>query len=102
MFCSSYISMMKKGMFLGAGHLVFKNVGELRKNMTHAEMLTWEYQRQKPSGYKFRRQHPLGPFIADFYCHALKLVIEVDGSIHEVTEIKDWDSERQQMLERMD
>ena len=87
-------------MFLGASHLVFKNASELRKNMTHAEMLPWEYLRQKPLGYKFRRQHPLGPFIADFYCHALKLVIEVDGSIHQLKDIKNWDKERQQMLEQ--
>lgn len=97
---SYYISVMKKDMFLGATNLVFKNAGELRKNMTHSEMLLWEYLRQKPLGYKFRRQHPLGPFIADFYCHALKLVIEVDGSIHDQKDIKEWDTERQQMLEQ--
>jgi cyclase len=91
---------ISKSIFLGASHFVFRNAGGLRKNMTHAELLLWEYLRQKPSGYKFRRQHPLGPFIADFYCHALKLVVEVDGSIHEVREIKDWDPERQRMLEQ--
>jgi cyclase len=43
--------------------------------------------KQKPLGYKFRRQHPLGIYIADFYCHALKFVIEVDGNIHEEIDI---------------
>ena len=47
---------------------------------------------------KFRRQHPIGIYIADFYCHKLKLVIEVDGSIHSKKEVKDFDVQREKDL----
>lgn len=50
-------------------------------------------------GTKFRRQHPLGIYIADFYCHQHKIVIEVDGSIHDVPEIAAADIERQRNIE---
>ena len=51
-------------------------------------------------GFKFRRQHPFSVYILDFYCHSLKLAIEVDGSIHNVEEVKENDLIRQQQLER--
>ena len=49
--------------------------------------------------YKFRRQHPISIYIADFYCHKIKLVIEIDGSIHDSEEAKLNDKRRQQDLE---
>jgi very-short-patch-repair endonuclease len=56
---------------------------ELRKNMTNAEKLLWQYLRNRNlQGLKFRRQQPIGPFIADFYCASHKLIIEIDGNIH--------------------
>lgn len=90
---------MKKKMFYGASNLLFEKAKELRENMTQAELVLWEYVRQHPLGYKFRRQHPLGIYIVDFYCHKLKLVIEVDGSIHDLQDVKDADAERQRQLE---
>ena len=90
---------MKKKMFYGASHLLFERAKELRGNMTEAELVLWEYLRQHPLGYKFRRQHPLGIYIVDFYCHKLKLVIEVDGSIHDLEAVKAVDIERQRQLE---
>lgn len=90
---------MKKKMFYGASNLFFEKAKELRENMTQAELVLWEYVRQHPLGYKFRRQHPLGIYIVDFYCHKLKLVIEVDGSIHDLQDVKDADAERQRQLE---
>jgi cyclase len=51
--------------------------------------------RQKIEGCKFRRQHPIGLFIADFYCHKAKLIIEVDGSIHNLPHIKKNDEEKE-------
>jgi very-short-patch-repair endonuclease len=58
---------------------------ELRKEMTPAEKLLWSRLRNKQlKGLKFRRQHPLGPFIADFYCAARRLVVEIDGDIHDL------------------
>jgi very-short-patch-repair endonuclease len=74
----------------------------LRKNQTSSEKLLWEVLRRKNlSGYKFLRQHPIFYrinnnwvefFIADFYCAGLKLIIELDGKIHENN--KEYDSER--------
>lgn len=50
---------------------------------------------------KFRRQHPIGPFFVDFYCHEALLVIEVDGDIHLIKEIKERDEERQKYIEKL-
>ena len=90
---------MEQGMFFGASKIIFENAKELRKNMTEAERVLWGYLKVKPNGYKFRRQHPLGIYIADFYCHKLKLVIEVDGSIHDREEMKLNDAIRQKLIE---
>lgn len=54
----------------------------LRKNMTPCEGILWSKLRRGASGVKFRRQHSLGKYIADFYCAEKKLVIELDGSQH--------------------
>lgn len=68
---------------------------ELRNNPTHGEKELWNGLRKKRTdGYKFRRQHSIGPFIADFYCPELKLVIEVDGASHEIPEQKAYDANR--------
>ena len=48
--------------------------------------------------FKFRRQHPLKSYIADFYCHKLKLVIEADGGIHNKPDVKEYDAIREQNL----
>ncbi|MEM8675964.1 MAG: DUF559 domain-containing protein [Cyanobacteria bacterium P01_G01_bin.67] len=57
---------------------------QLRKNLTPAEACLWEALRgKKLAGLRFRCQHPVGNFILDFYCPSYKLVIEVDGEIHE-------------------
>jgi very-short-patch-repair endonuclease len=91
---------MDKGMFQGAGIHVFENARNNRKNPTTAELLLWEaYLRHKPGGFKFRRQHPLGLFIADFYSHKLKLVIEIDGSVHNSEQARRDDAERQGWIE---
>ncbi len=61
----------------------------LRQRETSAEDLFWEMVRdRKILNLKIRRQHPIGIYIADFYCHELKLVIELDGSIHDLEDIK--------------
>ena len=55
----------------------------LRTNMTIAEKKLWDSLKgRKLHSYKFRRQHPIHLFIVDFYCHELKLIIEVDGGYH--------------------
>jgi len=55
---------------------------ELRRSMSLPEGLLWRELRKRPGGYKFRRQHPLGRYIADFYCPAAKLIVEIDGLSH--------------------
>ncbi|OFZ96178.1 MAG: hypothetical protein A2Z44_02215 [Betaproteobacteria bacterium RBG_19FT_COMBO_58_11] len=60
-----------------------KNARHLRKNMTDAELRIWRALRLRQIlGVKFRRQHPIGPYIADFVCIERKLIVEVDGGQH--------------------
>ena len=62
----------------------------LRRTMTPAKQRLWEALRcRQVSGLKFRRQHPVGPFVLDFYCPERKLVIELDGEIHKLQENRD-------------
>ena len=70
----------------------------LRKRATGSERLVWELLRDKRfQGFKFRRQHVIRGFVADFYCDELKLALEVDGRIHEFQ--KEHDALRQQVIE---
>lgn len=63
--------------------VVKQQARQLRKEMTTAEARLWERLRgRRLAGLKFRRQHPVGPFIADFYCAEQRLIIELDGAIH--------------------
>jgi very-short-patch-repair endonuclease len=56
---------------------------KLRLQQTTPEGVLWALLRDsRLAGYKFRRQHPLGPYVADFFCHSLKLVLELDGHNH--------------------
>ncbi|MGQ0661674.1 endonuclease domain-containing protein [Sphingosinicella sp.] len=55
---------------------------KLRREMSLPEVLLWQELRKRPSGLKFRHQHPAGPYVADFFCHRARLVIEVDGDAH--------------------
>jgi imidazole glycerol-phosphate synthase subunit HisF len=86
---------MKANMFYNASPLIFERAKELRANLTPAESVLWGYLKSKPLGYKFRRQHPVSIYIVDFFCYKLKLVIEVDGPVHDKPDIKLSDVERQ-------
>lgn len=89
-----------EGMWKGAPSSSFLKAQALRKNETEAEKILWERLRNNQlKGYKFRRQHPFGLFIADFYCHQLKLIIEIDGEYHNLPEQIEKDLERTQILE---
>ena len=56
---------------------------QLRRNLSPPEATLWnELRARRLAGFKFRRQHPLGPYVADFYCHEARLVVEIDGSMH--------------------
>jgi cyclase len=89
----------KDGMFNGADPLIFEMAKGLRKNMTDAEKVLWFHLKQNFEGFKFRRQHPLGIYIADFYSHKVKLIIELDGNIHDNIEVKINDEIRQKNIE---
>ena len=56
----------------------------LRRVMTPPEVWLWSLLRQRPEGIRFRRQHPLGPYVLDFYCPEAKLAIEIDGIAHDM------------------
>jgi very-short-patch-repair endonuclease len=86
-------------MYIGAKPSIFRLAKELRKNETSAEKILWErLNRNQILGLQFRRQHPINRFIADFFCVKIKLVIEIDGSIHEISEYKDHDLGRSEIF----
>ena len=74
--------------------------GMLRENMTFAEKKLWTRLNNHQLGVRFKPQHPIDIFIADFYCHKHKLVIEIDGKYHD--DNKDYDIGRTVELERFD
>ena len=59
-----------------------RNARTLRANMTLPEVLLWQALRSQSTGLKFRRQHPSGPFILDFFCSDARLAMEIDGEAH--------------------
>jgi very-short-patch-repair endonuclease len=68
---------------------------QLRANATDAEMRLWRHLRRSPMlGSHFRRQVPIGPYVADFACMAARLVLEIDGSQHGDMAVKARDSAR--------
>ena len=70
-------------MFYNAKPHIFEKAKVLRKNMTDAEIKLWKQLKgKKLLGLRFRPQHPIDIFIADFYCHQAKLVAEIGGRIH--------------------
>ena len=92
----------KENLFYGASPEIFKRAKELRKNTTPGENNLWTILRKKHfEGYKFRRQHPIFKYIADFYCHELKLVIELDGGIHLNPEQAEYDRGRTLQLNEL-
>ncbi|TMI62680.1 MAG: endonuclease domain-containing protein [Bacteroidetes bacterium] len=93
--------MMKRGMFYKADPLIFAKAKELRNKTTAEENVFWLRLKETFAGYKFRRQHPISNYIVDFYCHKLKLVIEIDGPIHEQGDVKENDTRRQNDLENL-
>ena len=80
---------------------IFKNAAKLRDSMTETEKLLWEKLKLKPLGFKFRRQHPINLYILDFYCHKLRLSIELDGEYHLSKEQKAKDLERTKTLNEL-
>jgi len=72
---------------------------QLRHEQTPAEALLWEHLRNRRlKGLKFRRQHPVGRFVADFYCAQRRLIVELDGAVHRMQ--GEYDALRTEELER--
>jgi very-short-patch-repair endonuclease len=89
---------LEKTMYYGATPAIFERASRLRSNMTPAEELLWNKLKGKQIvGLRFRRQHPISKYIVDFYCHAARLVIELDGKIHLAK--KESDKERTKEIE---
>jgi very-short-patch-repair endonuclease len=88
------------GMYYGASASIFRNAEKLRKNMTAAEVKLWKSLSNKQlNGFRFKNQHPISKFVVDFYCHKAKLVIELDGAVHNEKEQADYDIGRTYEIE---
>lgn len=86
----------------GASSAIFEQANILRKNLTDAEKILWvSLRNRKLMGYKFRRQHAIGKYIVDFYCHEKLLVIELDGGVHEYPDIRERDEGRENDLMKL-
>jgi very-short-patch-repair endonuclease len=73
----------------------------LRRNQTSAETILWQYLRRKEVGIKFVRQHGIGNYIVDFCCRSKKLIIELDGNIHDNPEVAKNDLVREEFLKSL-
>jgi very-short-patch-repair endonuclease len=90
-----------KNMYLDAKSELFRLARHMRNNPTESEQILWNNLRKfRSKGFVFRRQHPIGLFIADFYCHKIKLVIEADGEFHSNGQNLEYDDNRSGELER--
>jgi cyclase len=90
---------LDKNMYFGAKPLILELAKSLRNTMTYHEKLLWGKLKCKQiCGVRFRRQHPISFFIADFYCHEALLVVEVDGEIHDSN--FDFDDGRSAVMEK--
>jgi len=87
-------------MFYNARPIIFERAKVMRENMTQAEKAVWELLKEKKVlGLRFKPQHPFDIFIADFYCHSLKLVVEIDGGIHKSNDQREYDIGREAEFE---
>jgi very-short-patch-repair endonuclease len=75
---------------------------ELRKNSTETEQKLWFELRNNKLGVKFKRQHSIGGYIVDFYCQKYKLIIELDGEIHNTKEAQEYDAVRDKYFKELD
>ena len=72
-----------------------------RREMTQSETILWKALRKELRAYRFRRQHPIGDYIADFVCLSRRLIVEVDGGYHDTCEQQDDDQMRTDYLNQM-
>ena len=85
----------KPSMYYGALPIHFELAKNLRENQTEAEIFLWsQFEHVNIPGVRIKRQHPILYFIADFYCHQAKLIIEIDGGYHNTPEQFSYDLNR--------
>ena len=90
---------MATDMFYGASPQLFENAKQLRLAMTPAEKLLWEELKEsKLHGFRFKAQHPIAYFVADFFCYKARLVVELDGGVHELGDQPEYDANRTAVL----
>ena len=77
---------------------VVKRARKLRSEISLPETLLWRELRKRPEGLKFRRQHPAGIYVLDFFCAAARLAIEVDGFAHDSIRAAKSDESRSHYL----
>ena len=75
-----------------------RSAKRLRRSMSPPEALLWQFLRRSPAGIKFRRQYAIGPYVADFYCPSTRLVIEIDGQIHNFQSQAEHDLRRDEAI----
>ena len=75
-----------------------RNARQLRRKMSLPEVILWHWLRQRPGGLKFRRQHPTGVYVLDFFCSDARLAIEVDGEAHSRGDRPQRDATRDEWL----
>ena len=90
-----------QNMFYGAPPIIHKQAKELRGRETNAEKVLWNLLSNRQLKVNFRRQHPISQFIADFYSHEIKLVIEVDGEVHNNEQQKEYDIMRNEHIKNL-
>jgi very-short-patch-repair endonuclease len=90
---------MKQNKILHYNQELKKRARELRRRSTFSEKILWSKIRRKALEYEFHRQVPIDEYIVDFYCHELKLAIEIDGTSHD--DKLEYDMQRQEKLEHL-
>jgi very-short-patch-repair endonuclease len=81
-----------------ANDRAYKAARRQRRQMSLPEVLLWQRLRRNPCGISFRRQHPIGPYVLDFYCPAARLAIEIDGIAHDMGDRPERDEVRNSWL----
>ncbi|MEO0439297.1 MAG: endonuclease domain-containing protein [Pseudomonadota bacterium] len=79
-------------------HKTVRQARRFRRTMSPPEIALWQILRERPADLKFRRQHPLGPYVLDFYCPAANLAVEVDGLAHDSGDRPERDARRDAWL----
>ena len=92
---------MAYDMFYGAGKQIFERAEQLKSHFFPAEKLLWDYLKDGKLGAEFKRRHPASLYVLDFYCHELKMVVEIEDTLHHLEDNKAKNPEREKALADM-